>query len=1649
MLTMFNAIGYTVESELQRTHLLMGAFNAHQLSWFVDFMLLPGVCYFAWKNFFASAGWPKNREGRARLKPHENRPFYVEEYGPTSYIEGGAAEIPEDLPPQTHTMFKALTGERNANPRVRTPPGDILPTILLMKITAAFVLGSLISATAAHSESGDGNAGLPKFMGARKLLSEMKARNALPHPLEATVQAEKRQPVKAETLEERQDSNGRCGPGFGKCATNCCSPAGYCGLGTEYCAAPDCQLDYGPACDGNQKPAGTSTANIARPKIGNVPYGGGGIYDCVVPGDIAFTFDDGPYIYTSDLLDKLKTHNAKATFFITGNNLGKGPIDSTAQWSNLIKRMVAEGHQVASHTWSHQSLTSVDETTFNNQIIYNEMAFRNILGYFPTYMRPPYSQCDATCGSRLATLGYHVTYFDLDTAGYLNDDVNLIQNSKNIWDTAINPSNSQTDNFLEIEHDIHFQTVYNLTDYILASMTQHGYKSVTVGECLGDPSANWYRSTDSGTPPTDPTQTVSTDGSCSASVTCLGSTFGNCCSEHSYCGSTSAYCGTGCQPASGNCGSNTTPTQVLLLEIAAPRMGIAVPLPHIVVQVVSRHQEAADLAHHLSPLVRMVHVLVQLLVKGLPLETAAHSMGFAGPPPGIVRHSNLPALYEVPNSIPLPQFWLRSKNSEPSNCRGTKYVAMESEIRGLDLEKELTCSICTEVLYQPLTLLDCLHTFCGSCLKEWFNWQLTAARNSPNSLPAGSTPYTCPSCRAPVRASRHDARVTTLLEMFLVANPSKGKTDEEKSELKKKYTPGEDVIPKVEAKDKSIRERRVDDEDRRLMEEVRDLSLREVGVESSDARRERRRREEARLRPSRRDSSREHSRDSRSGDDRDRQRRREADSGRRGTRDDPRSDTESGTERRRRRNNEEARRRHEETSRTAARQIEHQSSLRSLISSSDIDSQEMEEEILRQIREEGLLDGIDLENIDVSQEDQISERIAEAFRRRQSERSREQRERQRSNDRRRQARSSAPESRETSGDDSGRTPRRRTHTRNSSAVSDTDGPSRPPTSISAAHAAHLEVQPSEERRRRRTTSGSRSSTAHVIGTQAQTRPAARSQTDLSIRSGSMDLGTSRPTITSGLRTSTETNRQHGSVGTASELESRESQTQPNSSPRMRTSPRLQQPATASISQTRRAPPAEIFVPASIPSSASLHSPGEQSLMPAPLSPSHAPRTSLSDRAMALSSGSRPTSSSSMVSRSRAPLYPEPSLTCARCSKVHIEYELHYNCGICRGENYNICLSCFRSGKGCLHWFGFGYAAWSRWEALTQSGDLPPNAEKPHMLIASRYIPPKISPGGADGRKTLTTEDPQKRLQSGTFCANCLAWANECYWRCDFCNEGDWGFCNLCVNRGECCTHPLLPLTFKPPESDSPPLSPTRAQQMPSSATILTGPGVLDIGRFKPLTFSVQCDICHHPIQPSKTRYHCFSCTSKTPNTLPGDYDICTTCYPKLVTSRRVSAENGIKGWRRCLQGHRMVVLGFEDNRGGQRRSIAQDLVGGRMLKEEPYNSSDYSDLQKWSWEDEKHVKLVTKNVMDTSPINVLDLAIDNDFPTDGGVGMSCFARWSWYPAPGVDDELMFPKGAEIRECKEVNAEWWYGTYMGKTGLFPALYVRILDRAPGS
>lgn len=256
--------------------------------------------------------------------------------------------------------------------------------------------------------------------------------------------------------------------------------------------SPDCQIGYG-TCDADKVPEGKSTKKIQRPHFGGVPYGEV-IATCKVPFTFAMTFDDGPNEFTRDLLDILDKYEAKATFFITGVNSAKGQIDDfTRPWGSLIQRMHYSGHQIASHTWSHQDLTAGSRKQRKQQLLKNEAALRNIMGGFPTYMRPPYSKCDESCLRDMEQLGYHVISFNMDTADYLNDDPDKIQLSKDIVDEALTSPNLDGRPYLAIGHDIHAQTVYNLTEHILQRVHDAGYRAVTIGECLEDPRDNWYR----------------------------------------------------------------------------------------------------------------------------------------------------------------------------------------------------------------------------------------------------------------------------------------------------------------------------------------------------------------------------------------------------------------------------------------------------------------------------------------------------------------------------------------------------------------------------------------------------------------------------------------------------------------------------------------------------------------------------------------------------------------------------------------------------------------------------------------------------------------------------------------------------------------------------------------------------------------------------------------------------------------------------------------------------------------------------------------------------------------------------------------------------------------------------------------------------
>ncbi|RMZ73356.1 chitin binding [Pyrenophora seminiperda CCB06] len=430
-----------------------------------------------------------------------------------------------------------------------------------MRFTDISIAAMVAPLVAAH---GAGMEGVPKIFGLpRDLEAGLKA------PIAARVLRHPAEP-KGGLLETRQGGqNGRCGVEFGnaKCAAGyCCSGSGYCGTTKDHCLAPDCQMNFGPGCDANKSPGGATTRNDPRPQKGKVAYGGEGIYGCQTAGTVAITYDDGPYMYTDRVLDQFATYGFKATFFVTGNNNGKGAIDTTPAWSNVIKRMVAEGHQVASHTWSHADLSKLNDQQRTNDMVRNEMAIRNIIGKYPTYMRPPYSSCNAACQTTMKNLGYVVSYFDLDTDDY--NQLSNIQVAKDNFKRILDATDGGAANGdrLAIAHDIHEQTALNLTGYMLQYLKSKGYRGVTMGECMGEPEANWYRTSGEAPPPANGggsgsgsgNTPVSTDGSCgSGKGTCAGSSFGNCCSQYGWCGASTTHCGAGCNSLFGTCTSGS------------------------------------------------------------------------------------------------------------------------------------------------------------------------------------------------------------------------------------------------------------------------------------------------------------------------------------------------------------------------------------------------------------------------------------------------------------------------------------------------------------------------------------------------------------------------------------------------------------------------------------------------------------------------------------------------------------------------------------------------------------------------------------------------------------------------------------------------------------------------------------------------------------------------------------------------------------------------------------------------------------------------------------------------------------------------------------------------------------------------------------
>ncbi len=98
---------------------------------------------------------------------------------------------------------------------------------------------------------------------------------------------------------------------------------------------------------------------------------------------VALTFDDGPdEASTPQFLDVLAAHDVRATFFLLGEMLERVP--------DLGRRMVAEGHELAVHGWTHRNLLLRGPVATRQELRRTVALIEDVTGTSPRYYRPPY-----------------------------------------------------------------------------------------------------------------------------------------------------------------------------------------------------------------------------------------------------------------------------------------------------------------------------------------------------------------------------------------------------------------------------------------------------------------------------------------------------------------------------------------------------------------------------------------------------------------------------------------------------------------------------------------------------------------------------------------------------------------------------------------------------------------------------------------------------------------------------------------------------------------------------------------------------------------------------------------------------------------------------------------------------------------------------------------------------------------------------------------------------------------------------------------------------------------------------------------------------------------------------------------------------------
>ena len=181
---------------------------------------------------------------------------------------------------------------------------------------------------------------------------------------------------------------------------------------------------------------------------------------------VALTFDDGPTKNVEEILPLLKAYNAKATFFLIGNEIKKNPAEA--------KRIADAGQQIGNHSYSHNRMVFKSSSYIQEEIEKTDQLIR-LAGYHGEIdFRPPN-------GKKLVGLPYYLNKHNRDTITWSLEPDSYFSSSTdkvNYVKKNVKPGS------IILIHPMYDKTGEEVKTIkgILQSLSNKGYKFVTVNE---------------------------------------------------------------------------------------------------------------------------------------------------------------------------------------------------------------------------------------------------------------------------------------------------------------------------------------------------------------------------------------------------------------------------------------------------------------------------------------------------------------------------------------------------------------------------------------------------------------------------------------------------------------------------------------------------------------------------------------------------------------------------------------------------------------------------------------------------------------------------------------------------------------------------------------------------------------------------------------------------------------------------------------------------------------------------------------------------------------------------------------------------------------------------------------------------------------